>query len=181
MNTKKPLLLSTLALVALLLPLSVSADHRDRRHAHYDDNHSSRYVKAKVVDVNPVFERGRRYQEPIRTCYSERSRYDAEDRRGKALLGSVIGGVIGYQFGDKKRHKRIGAVAGAVIGASVAKNSSRDQSVHCETHYETRYDERRRVVGYDVEYKYRGRYYNTFSEYRPGRWIEVPRPRKHYR
>ncbi|MBV34281.1 MAG: hypothetical protein CMP47_02295 [Rickettsiales bacterium] len=180
MKITKPLILSTLAFTALLLPLTVSADHRDYRHSHYDDRHSYRYVKAKVVDVEPIFERGRRYQEPTRTCYSERSRYDANDRRGKALLGSVIGGVIGYQVGDKPRHKRIGAVAGAVIGASVAKNSSRDRDVHCETRYETRYEDRR-LVGYDVEYKYKGRYYNTFTEYRPGRWIEVPRPRKHRR
>lgn len=181
MNIKHPLLISSLALSALVLPLSANADHRDRRHAHYGDYHAKPYVSARVIDVQPVFERGRRYEEPVRTCYSERSRYDADDRRKKAVIGGIVGGVLGYQVGDKQRHKNIGAVAGALLGASVAKNTSRSRDVHCETHYETRYDDRHRVVGYDVVYKYRGRHYTTFTDYRPGRWIEVERPRRYRR
>lgn len=186
MKIKHPLffktLVSTLVLSALFLPLSANADHRDRRHAHYDnhyaDRYADRYVKAKVVDVAPVFDHARRYEEPVRTCYSERGRYDAGDRRRNALIGGVVGGVIGYQVGDKSRHKRIGAVAGAILGATVAKNATSERATHCETHYETRYDDRRQVVGYDVVYKYRGRHYTTFTDYRPGRWIEVERPRR---
>ena len=181
MNIKHPFLISSLALSAFLIPLSASADHRDHRRAHYGDHHAVPYVKARVIDIQPVFERGRRYEEPVRTCYSERTRYDAGDRRKNALIGGVVGGVIGYQVCDKQRHKNIGAVAGALLGAAVGKNASRTNDVHCETHYEARYDDRRRVVGYDVVYKYRGRHYTTFTDYRPGRWIEIERPRKHYR
>lgn len=181
MKLKHPLLITSLALSALILPLSVQADHRYDRHAHYDSGYERKhYTKAKVVDVTPIYEQGYRYDEPVRTCHSERTRYDASDRRGKALVGGVVGGLIGYKIGDKQRHKNVGAVAGALIGATIAKNSSGQRQTHCSTHYESRYA-RGGVVGYDVVYKYRGRHYTTFSKYRPGRWIEIERPRKHYR
>lgn len=175
MKIKQSFYTVSLLTIFSLLPLAVMADDDDDRY-HHRHNH---YVKARVIDVTPIFERGHRYQEPVRTCYSDRSRYDADDRRN-ALIGSVVGGVIGYQIGDKPRHKRLGAVAGALIGSAVADSSRRSRAqTRCETHYETRYD-RRRVSGYDVVYKYRGRHYTTFSDYRPGRWIEIERPRKYY-
>ncbi|GAA4353619.1 glycine zipper 2TM domain-containing protein [Kangiella taiwanensis] len=179
MKLKNPLIITSLALSALILPSIAQADHRYDRHAHYSHGQDSRYfIKAKVVDVTPVYDRGYRYDEPVRTCYSERTRYDASDRRRKALVGGVVGGLIGYKIGDKQRHKNAGAVAGALIGATIAKNSGRERT-HCSTHYESRY-ERGGIVGYDVTYKYRGRHYTTFSDYRPGRWIEVKRPNKYH-
>lgn len=186
MKLKYPILLTSLVLSASWLPLTAKADHNYNRHSHYSDDYANHsYIKARVVEVTPVFERytGRntRYQERVSNCYSEPSRYDASDRRRKAVIGGVVGGLIGYQVGDKPRHKRIGAVAGAIIGSTIAKKSSDRDRVRCDRYYEPRVSDRARIIGYDVVYKYRGRHYTTFSEYRPGRWIEVERPRNYYR
>ncbi|GAA4354591.1 glycine zipper 2TM domain-containing protein [Kangiella marina] len=180
MKLTQKLIITSIALSALTVPLAAQADHKYKKHAHYDSRYEhGHFVRGKVVDVEPVFAAGYRYNEPVRTCHSERTRYDAGDRRKKALVGGVVGGLIGYKLGDKQRHKNAGAVAGALLGATIAKSSSGDRRTHCTTHYEDRY-ERGRIVGYDVVYKYRGRHYTTFSEYRPGRWIEVVRPRKYH-
>ncbi|RDX35594.1 glycine zipper 2TM domain-containing protein [Kangiella sp. HD9-110m-PIT-SAG07] len=175
MKLKQTFIITSIALSALILPLTANAGHKHKKHAHYDSHYEhGRYVRAKVIDVNPVYDRGYRYEEPVRTCHSERTRYDASDRRRKALVGGVVGGLIGYKIGDKQRHKNVGAVAGALIGATIAKSGS-DRRTHCSTHYESRY-ERGGIAGYDVVYRYRGRHYTMFSEYRPGRWIDVRRP-----
>lgn len=191
MNIKQSFLLSSIALSMTLVPLVAKAGHRDhdRRHSHYSSQHVSPqgFVKARVIRTSPVFET---YSQPEyrRTCYSQESRYDADNSRRNAVIGGVVGGLIGYQVGDKRRHKKVGAVAGALIGAAVGKNASKERV--CETDYSprhgsprygsSRYGEHQRVVGYDVVYKYRGRHYTTFTEYNPGRWINVQLPRYQY-
>lgn len=200
MNIKQSFLLSSLALSMTLVPLVAKADHRDhdRRHSHYNSQHASQHasqhgsVRARVIRMSPVFET---YSEPEyrRTCYSQESRYDADNSRRNAVIGGVIGGLVGYQVGDKARHKKIGAVAGALIGATIGKNASKKRV--CETDYSprhsssrysssreeaTRYGDHQGVVGYDVVYKYRGRHYTTFTQYNPGRWINVQLPRYQY-
>ncbi|WP_223670762.1 glycine zipper 2TM domain-containing protein [Kangiella shandongensis] len=188
MNIKYPFLLSSLALSMAILPDIASADHRfnerEYRHAHYNNDYARHHAaKGRVISASPVFE----YvdyghdSERVRTCYSERTRYDADDERRNAVIGGVVGGLIGYNIGDKQRHKNVGAVAGAVIGAAVGKKSARGRDSYCETHYEPRARQAKELVGYDVVYKYRGRHYTTFMDYKPGRWIELETTRNYHR
>lgn len=188
MKLKYPFLLSSLALSLAVLSGTASADHRydgrDYRHAHYHDDYSRHHqAKGRVISASPVFdyiEYGG-HSERVRTCYSERTRYDADDERRNAVIGGVVGGLIGYNIGDKQRHKNVGAVAGAVIGAAVGKKSARSRDSYCETHYEPRVQRVKELVGYDVVYKYRGRHYTTFMDYKPGRWVELDTVRNYHR
>ncbi|AOE49907.1 glycine zipper 2TM domain-containing protein [Kangiella sediminilitoris] len=188
MKIKYPFLLTSLAISIALAPAIASADHRydDREYrnaSYYDDYSYGHSAKGKVISVSPVFDyiEYRHRPERVRTCYSERSRYDADDARRKALVGGVVGGLIGYKLGDRRGNEKAGAVAGALIGAAVGKGSARSRDSYCETRYEPRHYRNKELVGYDVVYKYRGRHYTTFTEYKPGRWIELDTVKKYHR
>ena len=189
--------------VSLAMSGSVLADHdndnqNNPRFTHsnsYHQGYSSQnviYDRAKVVRVEPVI---KRYQDRYRQqsysserCYVEEPRYTSREHKDKgSVIGGIIGAVIGHKIGsdvsDKRSSKHIGAVAGAVIGSKigqdVAKNKHRDYQEYCETsnHNDDRYHDTRyrneRIIGYNVTYKYKGKKYHTFMDYKPGRWIDV--------
>jgi len=116
------------------------------------------------------------------------------------ILGGVIGNQVGKRGGGKARD--VATVAGAVLGGSIGRDTKHRNSRRYSDRYErdydnghnnrynngyenTRYENVKRcevrdsyitkeeVVGYDVEYKYRGNVFHTQMAQHPGDKIKV--------
>jgi len=181
-NTGKNILTTTLAVMVTTMPLA-QANHDDisTYSARADSGADGFVIKAKVISVSPVF----KYvtvNTPTESCYKERvtyTSYDDGDRAGRMLLGGIIGGVIGNNIGHGKSRKAR-AMVGALIGSQIG-NSFADQNAYSSRHtgYETRCETkhvsetRKRIEGYNVSYRFRGRIMTTQMPYHPGRRIKL--------
>ncbi|MGA9333867.1 MAG: glycine zipper 2TM domain-containing protein [Rudaea sp.] len=150
-----------------------------------DDN--THYSWADVLRVDPVFDTAAAAATPAQTeCWEEQvpvGDADREERQGRrtaaTVFGAIIGGLLGNRIG--KGHGRqaataAGAVAGGVIGNNIAAEGERDDGPrytiqrHCR---EAGASQPRRVVGYDVEYRYRGDVYTSRLPHDPGNRLRV--------
>lgn len=132
------------------------------------------YGHAQVMRVDPVYRLVNDGRSGPR-CDRRRPRSDGGDPRGGAVLGAIIGGAIGHQAGKgdgRKAATIAGAVAGGAIGYQVDKNNGSDpqRRVDCSAagYYETR-----EIVGFDVEYQYKGERYVSRLSYDPGNRLRV--------
>ena len=199
-NSRKKMAVSLIA-AAIVGAASLPAAASKYRHSGAYDNRSSQnatYDYAKVINVNPRIET---YQvnKPVEQCWDEqvpvRSRYDNRRARSNTktpeIVGAIIGGLIGNQVGKRGGGKArdVATVAGAVLGGSIGHDSKRNSRRHND-HYNDRYETARyetvqrcevknsyvteeQVVGYDVEYKYRGNVFHTQMPEHPGKKIRV--------
>lgn len=130
-----------------------------------------RYEYARVTEVVPVYQ-----QQPVRvtqrSCTSRPSEY--YDSTTPTIVGAIVGGALGHALGNNKSNKRVGLVAGAALGGSIGHDISRTERhvsdcrpSHNSVHYQ------QVLQGYQVTYKHRGRYYQTFTEQHPGRTIPL--------
>ena len=154
------------------------------------------YDYARVVDVQPVFET---YQvnHPVEQCYEKQVPVNHGKRYGNGngsytneIIGGVIGGVIGNRIGKRGggNARDVATVVGAVLGASVANDIERSNNrkhssdghyqktvyktvQHCEI--KDSYTTERKIVGYDVAYKYNGKTFYTQADQHPGKRIRV--------
>lgn len=96
---------------------------------------------------------------------------------GGAVLGAIVGGALGNQVG-KGDGRKAATVAGALVGGAIGNNASRRDDRYYSS-VETRcrtINERvseRRIVGYDVQYRYRGDVYMSQLDYDPGERMRV--------
>ena len=133
--------------------------------------------------------------EPKQECYEEQVLQDPGQasapsdsggkRVGGTIIGALVGSLIGSRFGKgdgRKAATAAGAVAGGVIGNNVAANSN--DAPARPPRYTTQRRCRpvdgtgtgagqRRLVGYDVEYRYRGEVYNARMNTDPGDRMRV--------
>src|SRR5699024_1084766 len=92
-------------------------------------------------------------------------------------LGAVVGGVLGSTVGkgDGRRAATVaGAVAGGAIGNGVGRRGDhvqQDSVTRCQPVRNVSTE--RRIVGYDVEYRYRGQTYMSRMDYDPGERLRV--------
>jgi uncharacterized protein YcfJ len=158
--------------------------HRDGRHEdRHGRDHGGRHGRgdwARVTHVDPVY-RTITVTEPETECWSERVEYPTHRHYNNSAGGAIVGGVVGGVIGNKIGHGKSGAtIAGTLIGAAIGHDAarhgggrgtvSRDER-HCET--VERHHTERRLIGYDVSYRYRGRHYSTFMEEHPGDRVRV--------
>ncbi|HHB13058.1 MAG TPA: glycine zipper 2TM domain-containing protein [Chromatiales bacterium] len=152
---------------------------------------SDGYVdRARVVSVRPIYETVE-VAVPRRECWTGRvvERYSSvPDYGGDTLFPTLIGGALGGYLGNKLGDGRSEAVTtamGTAIGLAVGQQVGRKHRRHhhysepvrvhrerrCRTveHYETE----RRLTGYRVKYRYKGRLFETITDHRPGKWISV--------
>jgi uncharacterized protein YcfJ len=178
---RKPLL----ALLALLV--SCSALGQARYDERYDDRtpplpppvsaENVNFAYADVLRSNPVYDTFRT-AEPREECYDERvERRGGGDPTGGTVLGAIIGGALGNQVGSGDGRKAA-TVAGAVIGGAIGRdqatrNDSRYEDVERRCRIIEDVREERRLVGYDVEYRYRGEVYMSRLDYDPGDKLRV--------
>lgn len=135
--------------------------------------HDTRYVYARVVDVEPIV----RYvtvDRPRRECWEEMV-YESDvtprpfGEAGVTLAGAIVGGAVGRQFGRGRGRDAmtlIGSLAGAAVAneragrRAVAYGAARSRAVpveRCEVVSDRVTEER--VEGYRVTYQYDGRRY----------------------
>ncbi len=172
----------SLLLAALSLPAMVVAQPSGfGPPAEYPEDENVRLVYADVLRVDPVYETVR-VNEPREECYdTEVSRRGGryENTNTGTIVGALIGGALGNQVG-KGDGRRAATVAGAVIGGAVGREvDANDNPSRTYRGVETRcrvvdngYDERR-IVGYDVEYRYRGEVFFSRLGYDPGEKLRV--------
>jgi uncharacterized protein YcfJ len=185
-----------LLFATLLFGLQVSAQERPAQERPAQERalgtaaaaaESTHYGWADVLRVDPVFEDGTA-SAPQQECYEEQvlqpaqaSESDDGKRVGGTIFGAIIGGVLGNRFGKgdgRKAATAAGAVAGGVVGNNLASGNSGGSGGP------PRYTTQRRcrqvdsggprhVVGYDVEYRYRGELYTARMVGDPGDRIRV--------
>lgn len=169
----KNIIIGSIIGVLSITATSVYADGGERE---YRSN--SFYDRARVTNVEPIYTTVRT-SVPHQECYTREVRSEHYDRGNKAastVLGGIIGGAVGHNAG---RHKKGATVAGAIIGAVVGNELGKGGRSHKQVRYEdvcdTTYtvDEEQRVDGYDVTYRYKGEYFTTRMNQRPGKRIRV--------
>lgn len=125
------------------------------------------YAYAQVLRATPVYGMAR-VRVPEQRC--ER---DGGDPTGGTVAGAVIGGVLGNQVG-KGDGRKAATVAGAVIGGAIGRRVDQNNGsagTRCRT-VEVERNERR-IVGYDVEYQYKGDTYMSRLDYDPGSRLRI--------
>ena len=170
----------------LLLLLGLLASGASVAQARYDDRQAAppsplaenvNYAFADVLRSSPIYETFRT-SEPREECYDERvERRGGGNGAGGAVLGAIIGGALGNQVG-KGDGRKAATVAGAVIGGTIGHDQAtrgdrRYGSVERRCRVVDNYSEERRVVGYNVEYRYRGEVYMSRLDFDPGDRLRV--------
>jgi len=175
---------SGLASFACALLLSMAAGAQERPPVATPE--AMHYGWADVLRVDPVYDEGTA-GESQQECYEEQvlqepaqtSAPDDGKRVGATVLGALIGGIVGSRFGKgdgRKAATAAGAVAGGVVGNNVASNDSSRAPARYTTQRRCRQVEgaaQRHVVGYDVEYRYRGEVYTSRMNTDPGDRMRV--------
>jgi uncharacterized protein YcfJ len=183
--------IAAIALSATLFAGQSAADEwADLRHESHQTRHRPTLVRAghgaerytdyaKVISATPVYERVE-VAYPEEQCWDERVHH-RRDRHSPVgtIAGGIIGGVVGNQFG-RGSGKAAMTVAGTLLGAAIGREASAERS-HGRSYvtYERRcelvdrYTTEERLVGYRVEYRYKGETFVTRTEEHPGRRIPI--------
>jgi uncharacterized protein YcfJ len=143
--------------------------------------HGKRHTKVRVIGVEPIYETVV-VEVPVQACrrdYVER-RVAGPSVAGPTLAGAVVGAAVGRQFGGGSGRDAL-TVIGAIAGSAVANERAlrrqgtvavvREPVERCTTRMQ-RHTERR-LAGYWVDYRHRGRIYRILSHERPGSHINV--------
>lgn len=168
------------AAVMLLVGTQVHAQDRGYDYD-YDRGADPGNVKvawADVLRVDPIYDRVQT-SAPREECEDvpvER-RVDNGNRAAGTVLGAIVGGVLGNTVG-KGDGRKAATVAGAVVGGAVGNNVAKggdDYYSGVERHCRVVHDvsDERRVVAYDVQYRYRGDVYMSRLDYDPGNRLRV--------
>lgn len=135
------------------------------------------YGYADVLRADPIYEYVR--GAPREECYDEDVvRHGSRDTTGATVLGAIVGGALGNTVGKgdgRKAATIAGAVAGGAIAHDAAKRHGGRDYVTTEQRCHIVDDGRdeRRVIGYDVEYRFRGEVYQSRLNYDPGERLRV--------
>lgn len=130
------------------------------------------YGYAQVLRADEVYE-------TVRTRTPEERCDEVEYRQsGKTTGGTVIGAIVGAALGNqvgsgngRKAATVAGAVAGGAVGHSIAKQREEAEARGCHIVEVER--EERQIVGYDVEYMYKGEKYMSRLPYDPGNRLRI--------
>ncbi len=104
-------------------------------------------------------------------------RREGGNQAAGTVIGAIVGGVLGSTVG-KGDGRKAATVAGAVAGGAIGNRVGREGE-----HYGPRIEQRcrvvqdfadeRRLVGYDVQYRYRGDVFMSRLDYDPGDRLRV--------
>ena len=169
--------MAMLAIVLLLVGTQASAQDR------YVDGSDGagdnvKVAWADVLRVDPVHELVQT-RSPREVCdeYPVERRTDHGNRAAGTVIGAIVGGVIGSTVG-KGDGRKAATVAGAVVGGAVGNHAAQGgehyyNDVERQCRIVEDLSEERRVVGYDVQYRYRGDVFMSRLDYDPGERLRV--------
>lgn len=137
---------------------------------------------ADVLRVDPVYQVVREPR-PREECFDEevtRTEPGGGDPTGGTIVGAIVGGALGNTVGSGDG-RRAATIAGAVIGGAVGRNVDRNNGGPPREYSDVRtrcrvvedVAQRRQLVGYDVEYRYRGDVFMSRLDYDPGARLRV--------
>jgi len=142
--------------------------------------HAETYVdNARVRSVDPQYES---VSVPRRECTSQwvnEVRRTGRHDYGGAVLGGVAGALVGNQVGrghGREAATAVGAVVGAFAGDRMGNRDRWDQydEVPREvTTCRTVSEAQTRIVGYQVNYEFRGQQFSTLMRENPGPYLQV--------
>ena len=157
------------ALVVLLATAAFGAQ------AHtYTDN-------ARVLGVEPQYENVSVPRQECRSDWVSEARPSSDRNYGGAVIGGLAGGLLGNRIGrghGREAATAVGAVLGALTGDNIA-NRGRFEPQPYEpvsrevTSCRTVSDVQSRIVGYRVDYEYRGQRFSTLMQDQPGAFVPV--------
>lgn len=132
------------------------------------------YAYAQVLDVSPVLQDVRVPQTVERCDEYERVGRTPPRSTGGTVLGAIIGGALGNQVGSGSG-RAAATLAGAVVGGAIGREAGSEAEVGSETrcHAVEEYTLEPQVVGYDVEYRYRGEVFVSRLDYNPGDRLRI--------
>ncbi len=165
-----------LAVALLLAGTQVNAQDRNYERDRAPEN--AKVSWADVLRVDPIYDRVQT-SSPREECEDVPvdRHVDNGNRAAGTVLGAIVGGVLGSTVG-KGDGRRAATVAGAVVGGAVGNNAARgddgyytDTERHCRVVQDAAAE--RRVVAYDVQYRYRGDVYMSRLNYDPGARLRV--------
>ena len=135
---------------------------------------------ARVVGVQAQYENVSVPRQECRTDWVTDARPAGRRGYGGAVVGGLAGALIGNQFGrghGREAATAVGAVVGALTGDNIARRDrweQRYEPVAREvTSCRTVSDVQSRVVGYRVDYEYRGQRFSTLMQDQPGAFVPV--------
>jgi len=139
----------------------------------YNDN-------ARVLGVEPQCENISVPRQECRSAWVTEARPVGRRDYGGAVVGGVAGALLGNQVGrghGREAATAVGAVVGAFTGDNIANRGRWDQPYEPVarevTSCRTMSDVQSRIVGYRVEYEYRGQRFSTLMQDQPGAFVPV--------
>ena len=192
--THKYTALITVLTCALISSNVFAKHHHDGKYKHRNKHSHSSHTHdyAKVTSVKPIY-KAIEYKVPIHSCDEAPARHGHHGKSSytPAIVGGLIGGALGNTLGHNKSNKRVGAIIGTLLGASIAsdfdhqayhhkqkrrykhnrKYNHRGYKKQCSTRYDYRYKDK--LVGYHVNYRYRGQHYRTRTKTHPGSHFRI--------
>ena len=156
----------------IILLATASAASGTQAHT-YTDN-------ARVLGAEPQYESVSVPRQECRSDWVTTAR-PAEGRNyGGAVVGGLAGALLGNQLGrghGREAATAVGAVFGAFTGDNIANRGRWEQPVEPVsrevTSCRTVSDVQSRVVGYRVDYEYRGQRFSTLMQDQPGAFVPV--------
>jgi uncharacterized protein YcfJ len=137
-----------------------------------------KFAWADVLRADPVYERvpaGSAHEECEDVPVDHRA--DNGNRAAGTVLGAMVGGVLGSTVGkgDGRTAATVaGAVAGGAVGNNIAANNDQNSPPaqrQCRMVQDA--PDGRRIVAYEVQYRYRGDVYMSRLNYDPGDRLRI--------
>ena len=135
---------------------------------------------ARVIGVEAQYENVSVPRQECRSDWVSEARPVGRRDYGGAVVGGLAGALIGNQVGrghGREAATAVGAVIGAFTGDNVANRGRWEQPYEPiareVTSCRTVSDFESRVVGYRVDYEYRGQRFSTLMHDQPGAYVPV--------
>lgn len=135
---------------------------------------------ARVIGVEPQYENVSVPRQECRRDWVSEERTTGRRNYGGAVVGGLAGALIGNQVGrgrGREAATAVGAVVGAFTGDNIANRGRWEQPVEPVvrevTSCRTVSDFQSRIVGYRVDYEFRGQRFSTLMQDQPGAFMPV--------
>jgi uncharacterized protein YcfJ len=135
---------------------------------------------ARVLGVAPQYENVSVPRQECRSDWVSEARPAGRRDYGGAVVGGLAGAMLGNQVGrghGREAATAVGAVVGALTGDNIANRGRWEQPyepvVREVTSCRTVSVVQSRVVGYRVDYEYRGQRFSTLMQDQPGAYVPV--------